>query len=73
MATLDTMPAEQLSKNDFLAKIEEIVSVVAGIFEGSSSVENLTPEQQNAFYFAIALNQFCGTEIYTDEGYKITI
>lgn len=73
MGTLDTMPAEQLSKSDFLAKIEEIVTVVAGIFAGSSSVENLTPEQQNAFYFAIALNQFCGTEIYTDDGYTITI
>lgn len=73
MATLDTMPAEQLSKSDFLAKIEEIETVVAGIFEGSSSVENLTADQQNAFYFAIALNQFCGTEVYTDEGDKITL
>lgn len=73
MATLDTMPAEQLSKSDFLAKIEETVAVVAAIFAGSSSIENLTPEQQNAFFFAISLNQFCGTEIYTDDGYKITI
>lgn len=73
MATLDTMPAEQLSKNEFLAKIENIVTIVAGIFADSPAVENLTPEQQNAFFFAISLNQFCGTEIYTDDGYKITI
>lgn len=73
MATLDTMPVEQLSKDKFLEKIEETVTVVAGIFSGSSAVENLTPEQQNAFYFAIALNQFCGTEIFTDDGNKITI
>lgn len=73
MATLDTMPAGQLSKSDFLTEIETIVPVIAAIFSGSSSIENLTSEQQNAFYFAIALNQFCGTEIYTDDGYKITI
>lgn len=73
MATLDTMPANQLNKSDFLLEIETLVAVVAAIFSGSSSIENLTPEQQNAFFFAIALNQFCGTEILTEDGYKITI
>lgn len=73
MATLDTMPAEQLSRSEFLAKMAEFVTVVSGIFADSSAVENLTTEQQNAFYFAIALNQFCGTEIFTDDGGKITI
>lgn len=73
MATIDTMPAGQLSRGEFLTKIEEIVAVVAAIFAGSASIENLTPEQQNAFYFAIALNQFCNCEILTDNGYKITI
>lgn len=73
MGTIDTAPTWQIDRAEFIRVFEKYLTEITNIFAGTVVVTNLTEEQKNAFYFAIALNQFCDTEIFTDDGGKITI
>ena len=62
-----------LASGSFLADLETKLSAIRNDFDSSSAFSGLTAEQREAFYMAIALDQYDRTGVALDSGVTIFV
>lgn len=72
MATLDNNLVP-VSVTDFLNDLDAKLTAIRSDFAGSSAFSNLSADQQEAFFMAIALDQYGSTGVEMSDGSIIFI